>query len=81
MAKTDSEWKQEIRTCLTSGGGNFNWGCLNKEGYLFKIATLNRAKVPSAVIEELIDTGKLVLKSSGTHYTYVTVKKRRALNI
>jgi len=69
--KSRRDWEVEIRTCLTSKGDNWDWGCLSKSGELFKILTLSSTVVPKDILNGMVSNGSLKLQTEGTHYDYI----------
>jgi len=69
--KTDVEWAEEIKNCLTAGNGSPLWGCLDKHGKLFRIRTLNTIIVPTKVIDEMKYNDLIELNDERQFYVYI----------
>jgi len=68
--KSYKHYKKLIKKSLKNSAGTPRWGCLAKNGMLFKISTLKHIKVPANVITKLVKKKKLILKEDG-YYKWV----------
>jgi len=70
---THEQWTELVVQCLTTDASSTDrggWGCLNKDKMLFRIATLEKERVPNRVIFMLQREGRIALKDNG-YYKYV----------
>lgn len=67
--KDDTEWSNLVLTSLNpkSIGTNL-WGCLNKNGELFRISTLSKIKVPQRIVDKLELFNKIELNTESGFY-------------
>ena len=73
----NTNYKKLIKSCLhPKASGTNAWGCLAKNGMLFRIATLSHIKIPKYIITELVSDNKIILKGDG-YYVWKEKKKKR----
>jgi hypothetical protein len=63
--KGDKHYKKLVKRALKNSTHTPRWGCLSKNGMLFKISTMRHTKIPAGVIRTLVQKKKLVLKDDG----------------
>jgi len=70
------DWENVIIECLSkeSIGTNY-WGCLNKNGKLFRISTLRSVQVPKKVLSKMEKDGELSIDDEG-YFVYNGPKRQ-----
>jgi len=77
--RADVDWEVLIKNSLYKSAQTERWGCLNKDGKLFRIATLKSVQVPISIIHKMETEGVLKLNNGigmNTMYRYTPIKRR-----
>lgn len=69
--RSTEEWEEIVFNCLTSTGGDPEWGCLSKQGELFRIKTLDTVQVPMSVVQGMVKKGLIALKTKEPFFEYM----------
>jgi len=61
-AVLDIDWEGDIKEVLTGVKG---WGCLNKEGQMFRVSGFQKWNVPLSIIKSMVQRGLLSVTQTG----------------
>ena len=75
LAKRDwTDWEVLIKTSIHNAIGTNHWGCLNKQGKLFRISTLSSIQIPKKIVNGMESNGTIILQDDD-YYSYIPTKK------
>ena len=82
--RNETDWEALIKTSIHNAIGTNHWGCLNKQGRLFRISTLSSIQIPKKIVTSMESKGTITLQDDD-YYSYIPTKKvkkrtRRSLN-